>query len=161
MRVLFFLCCCAIIGILTAGCALDPTYTIDTAFTPDERTAILEAGEILNQYVKPEYQLAFGDGDWFIRREKPPGELAGHTSRTDALIKLQPATDYYVVPDYTPEETYQLQLAGFRVMAMHELLHSLGLKHTASGIMAAKVITIDPVLTEADLAECRRVEVCP
>lgn len=152
---------CVAVAILSVGCALDPTYNISSDFTPAEHQAILEAGEIINQSVKPEYQIVFGGGDWEIVRNNPPGKLAGLTTRHIAQIELQPSTDFEVKPGYSPEITAGLQIASFRVMAMHELLHSLGLKHTASGIMAADISTIEAKLTDADLEECRRVEVCP
>lgn len=148
-------------GMLLVGCApSEPIYRLDVNFTPDERAAVLEAGEIINQSVKPEYKIRWGEDNWYIRRLNPPGKVGGTTNYVKGEIDVQPESDFYA-PEFFPADLQAyIRISYFRVVAMHELLHSLGLKHTATGVMKKEVETLDAKLTDADLIECRRVGVC-
>jgi hypothetical protein len=151
----------------------DPTLLtiyVDDAFTPGERNLLEAAAISLN--IQSEGRLAVElrsgldparfwvpPGAWRFLRIVSDSDLTRRfdwrNGRDEAIVGIcvRASQDLYLVPDRirTSEQ--------FLSVAMHEVLHAVGLEHTGvdSSVMAEKVGDHPPVrLTPVDVRELRR-----
>lgn len=136
----------AALALVLAGCGgprTDWTFTLDPAFSPEERATIRAAAEEWHRFA-PRTHIDIADGPLrapFVLRVAPGGTVDGMT-----------------VTGYTWDKGVILLAPGFtQPMIQHEFGHALGLDHTASGVMR---IWAQADWTADDLDECQRVDVC-
>lgn len=125
----------------------------------DERALIESAAWRVNDITNEAHQITFaddGERTVFVVNSSgdipcstpPPGQIVGCAVDGDD----DGDTDVFVARD--------LSAYAFEVVAAHEFLHVLGLKHVpqGEGVMAPSAGPFP--FSSADLAECRRVKAC-
>ncbi len=127
---------------LLGACASDEiTCEIDQAFTSDEQQVIAAAADAWNQVANVKIVFT-DDGEWLIlSAESPPG-IQGMKESERKIVRID--------PHITLTRTY--------VIALHELGHVLGLKHTTRGVMHPTGQSA--TFSDEDIRECERVGAC-
>jgi hypothetical protein len=137
-----------------AACAVGPPSTAPAVaslgFTEEDAGGWGAAAFAWDQVVVPERWVtcavpwcAVGDERWTLTKTPPQLPYIGSADRASMELNVGsgfPAADY-------------------RAFAKHELGHAIGLKHTATGVMAERIETEE--FTTDVMAECRRVGACP
>jgi hypothetical protein len=125
------------------SCGNPPTdFTVPATFTTEEKIALRRAAEAWNTIAPSRIEL--DGGAWRIERRHPPTGYIGWTDGHAHIIVIEPSLD----------------ARDFYATVLHELGHSIGLRHIPdAGVMNAVVGAT--AFSTADLAECRRSGACP
>jgi len=130
----------------------DIELEVDTAFSSEDRAAIHAAADKWNTVTRSGRKfIVSSSGDVLVLSAHVPGGYAGLEQSDWSLVRID--------PDAPREDVYAI--------ALHELGHVLGIRHTRSGVMwspatgARRPEQWPPVeFNEEDIAACRRAWAC-
>jgi hypothetical protein len=117
------------------------TVEIDPAFTVAAQNEVRRAGNEWNKRARSTLSFV-DDGEWLILPAETPSAGLGYAQGRRKLIRISTRT-----PD---DQVY--------AVALHELGHALGLKHTSKGVMDPTRQTMQ--FSDEDMQECSRVGAC-
>lgn len=134
----------ALMALASTGClSKGVEVEIDDSFTPEEKAAIVSAGQAWDAFAGSHVVTFVPKGEWLIARAEVPDGHYGLAQGRRHMIRVDtaaPSAEVYAV-------------------ALHELGHALGVQHTSQGVM-------DPLrqtttFSQADREECIKAGVCP
>ena len=129
---------------LTCGGAVPLHFVVDPSFDGRERQELAAAAAAWNDVAREEIEL--GGGPWRIERGPLDPQLGGETFPDERRIVMRAGLDADL----------------FAQIALHELGHAHGLRHVRGyGVMFWNADDRQAqVVTDVDVAECRRVAAC-
>lgn len=132
----------ALLSVMLASCgAGNIECTIDGAFDPSSTAEIQRAANAWNAWTMT--KIAIVDrGEWLILPAPSPDGYLGRSTRSRRIVRIDPHTP--------PEQVY--------AVALHELGHVHGLRHTSRGVMDPSRQT--EIFSDEDVRECERVDAC-
>lgn len=142
-------------------------FRFEGNFTPEQRADIASAVYRWDAFLGYAYfsvrdedaKCAFRVGDVVTADEKE--QIAPYGGGYFAE-KLEITVDFSALVAYRPDQIDRSRGPAFQTVIMHELGHTIGLKHQLGvrAIMAPDGRTVAEDFTDADRAECQRVKFC-
>lgn len=127
---------------LSVACGGPLGMRVDPSWPASAQDEIARAAADWNARVKPDRRIVLGHDGWRILRDTPPGGYNGFALPSERTI--------WIAPEPRGASVY--------AVALHEMGHALGLRHTPTGVMMPFTVSTD--FTPEVLAECRHAEAC-